>query len=86
MNNNDLIAEYVKEKYPEILTTCDFAVFQLKAAVAELGKNIGNGIKEIVDSIDWKQLKQISDEALKQAEQDEKEEEVKRNEVKEWVE
>ena len=47
MRENDLIAEYVKENYPEILGTFDFAMFKLRAACRECGKAIAEEIKKI---------------------------------------
>lgn len=47
MRENDLIAEYVKENYPEILTTFDFACFKLRVTCQEFGKAIAEEIKKI---------------------------------------
>lgn len=47
MNDNDLIAEYIKENYPEMLGTFDFAMYKLHAACRELGKVIAEEIKKI---------------------------------------
>lgn len=42
MSENDVIAEYVKEQYPWILDTIDFAVYKLKMK----WKTMVNEIKE----------------------------------------
>ena len=35
MTRNDMIAEYVREKRPEIITSADFAIFAMKKALEE---------------------------------------------------
>ena len=42
MSENDVIAEYVKEQYPWILDTIDFAIYKLKMQ----WKSMANEIKE----------------------------------------
>ena len=42
MSENDVIAEYVKERYPWILDTIDFAIYKLKMQ----WKSMANEIKE----------------------------------------
>lgn len=42
MSENDVIAEYVKERYPWILDTIDFAIYKLKMQ----WKSMTNEIKE----------------------------------------
>lgn len=34
---NDIIADYVREKYPSILTTVDFALYSFGASLREFG-------------------------------------------------
>lgn len=38
MNENDLIAEYVKERYPYLLNTIDFAVYRFGKAAQKMGQ------------------------------------------------
>lgn len=47
MNENDIIAEFVKEKYPELLGTYDFAWFRLRKAALKMQSDIAEGLKEI---------------------------------------
>lgn len=47
MSENDVIAEYVKEKYPEILETMDFAVYKFGAAVRETRDKLVEAIRKI---------------------------------------
>ena len=49
MNENDLIAEYVKENYPEILETYDFVSFKLIKAAKELEKIITQKCNDLFD-------------------------------------
>lgn len=44
MSENDYIAEYVKEKRPEIIGTIDFVVWKI-------GKEISNAVKVVTESI-----------------------------------
>lgn len=37
-SQNDIIADYVREKFPEILGTLDFGIYSLGANIRELGK------------------------------------------------
>ena len=53
MNQNDIIAEYVKKEYPEILKTMDFAVFNFKMNV----KNIADSMVESFKKMDLSNLK-----------------------------
>ncbi len=43
-SNNDILAEYVREKYPEILRTIDFALYSFKEHI----KNMSVAFKEMV--------------------------------------
>ena len=50
MNENDYIAEYIKEKYPKLLGM-DYAVWKM-------GRLLGDAIGKLVDAfraIDWEQ-------------------------------
>lgn len=40
MNENDIIAEYVKERFPEILETFDFAAYRLGVSWKKFGKEL----------------------------------------------
>lgn len=67
MNENDIIAEYVKSKFPNILSTADFALFKLGKTlsrfvqsayepVAELYTEYEKAMKECEEQQDtWKQ-------------------------------
>ena len=35
MNENDIIAMYVKEKFPELINTVDYSMFRLKTTANE---------------------------------------------------
>ena len=47
MSENDLIAEYVKENYPDLLETFDFAAYKLLAHVRKTGEEFAAAISEI---------------------------------------
>ncbi len=47
MSKNDIIAEYVKQNYPEILATTDFAIFSLQMVVRNFTKTFSKAIKQV---------------------------------------
>lgn len=47
MSKNDIIAEYVKQNYPEILATTDFAIFSLQMVVRDFTKTLSKAIKQV---------------------------------------
>lgn len=49
MNENDIIAEYVKSKFPNILSTADFALYRLGYKLQEMA----TGVVETAKQIDW---------------------------------
>lgn len=57
MTENDIIAEYVKRKHPEILTSIDFAVFHIGMVCSIFS----DGIRAKLKRIDFSRL----EEALK---------------------
>ena len=64
MNENDLIAEYVREKYPEMLESVDFAVFRL---IKAWGKMV-NDFSETLKNIDFSKLTEAIN-AMKEGEE-----------------
>ena len=46
MTENDYIAEYVKERCPEVIQTVDFAFWKLGKSISEFGE-------ELVKSFKW---------------------------------
>lgn len=65
MNENDLIAEYVKEQYPELLNTFEFAIFRLRKAAEKMA----NDFKETLKSIDFSKLTEAIN-AMQEGEED----------------
>ena len=59
MNENDLIAKYVKEKCPEILDTQEFALFKAKKIMIETAKQNVEKLNELVIEIHDKLKPQI---------------------------
>lgn len=57
MTRNDVIAEYVKERFPEILTTIDFAVFNFKMAC----KSSVDSFEKAIKKIDFSHLQKTVD-------------------------
>lgn len=51
MNENDLITEYIKEYYPEILETADFYYFKLGKLLSKSITDLLNPIKDILQQI-----------------------------------
>ena len=51
MNENDLIAEYIKERYPEILQTMDFTVFKFRKTISKVITDCFEPIKNLVQQI-----------------------------------
>lgn len=57
MSENDIIAQYVREKYPEILTSVDFGLYKFSLAC----RNMANDLKEAFKNIDFSKLaKQVN--------------------------
>lgn len=54
MTENDIIAEYVKRKHPEILTSIDFAAFHLGMACSIFSDSLRAKLKRI----DFSRLKE----------------------------
>ena len=52
MSENDIIAQYVREKYPEILTSVDFELYKFSLA----WRNMVNDLKEAFKNIDFSKL------------------------------
>lgn len=46
-SENDYIAEFVKERYPEILDTFEYASYRLNVACCELRDCVAEGIVEV---------------------------------------
>lgn len=55
MSKNDIIAEYVKHNYPEILETTDFAIFSFQMAVRSFAKTFS----EVIKKVNFEKLKEI---------------------------
>jgi len=60
MTDNDYIAEYVKERCPELLNTTDYSLWKLGKAVSEAVQTLVEGFK----AIDWSKV--LIDEKEKQ--------------------
>lgn len=52
MTENDYIAEYVKERCPELLNTVDYSMWKLGKAASEFVQTIADSIK----AIDWSKV------------------------------
>ena len=52
MSENDIIAQYVREKHPEILTSVDFGLYKFSLA----WRNMVNDLKEAFKNIDFSKL------------------------------
>ena len=68
MNENDLIAEYVKENYPELLQTMDFAVFKLGKTISKVISDCFDPIKNLVQQIMYEDPGRLVNEEAKQEE------------------
>lgn len=69
MRENDYIAEYIKEKRPEIISSFDFFMWKM-------AKIIAGTVKSVVDAFSDIDLSSVDLSALQQAEADEDEEET----------
>ena len=58
MSDNDVIAEYVKAHYPEILKTIDFNLYKLSYACRSFCESFSNAFK----GVDLKKLVDLADE------------------------
>lgn len=52
MTENDYIAEYVKERCPELLNTMDYSLWKLGKAVSGAVQTLVEGLK----AIDWSKI------------------------------
>lgn len=68
MSENDYIAEYIKEKRPEIISSFDFFMWKM-------AKIIAGTVKSVVDAFSGIDLSSVDLSALQQAEEDEDDEE-----------
>lgn len=69
MSENDYIAEYIKEKRPEIISSFDFFIWKT-------AKMIAGTVKSIVDVFSGIDLSSVDLSALQKAAEDEDEEET----------
>lgn len=51
MTENDYIAEYVKERYPQLLNI-DFAMWKAGRTVGEAMRSVGEAIAEIMEQME----------------------------------
>lgn len=58
MKEDEIIAQYVKERYPEILRTYDFAIYEFHTACREFCDDFVRAIRKV----DFTKLKQLVDE------------------------
>lgn len=47
MSENDMIAEYIKERMTELLTTCDFALYRLGYKLKEMASDVAEAAMKI---------------------------------------
>lgn len=69
MRENDYIAEYIKEKRPELIRSFDFVFWKMSRITAD-------AVKKIIDTFSGIDLSSVDLSALQQAEADEDEEET----------
>ena len=69
MSENDYIAEYIKERRPELIRSFDFILWKMSRITA-------NAVKKIIDTFSGIDLSSVDLSALQQAEADEDEEET----------
>ena len=68
MSENDYIAEYIKEKRPELIRSFDFAFWKMSRIMAD-------AVKKIIDAFSGIDLSSVDLSALQQAAEDEDDEE-----------
>lgn len=57
MSENDIIAEYIRERHPHMLNSVDFVIYKMEF----MWRNIAETIIETVKNIDFTVLKQVVD-------------------------
>lgn len=57
MSENDIIAEYIRDKYPEMLGTADFALYKMALAL----RGVASSIVEAFQKLDLKELQKVAD-------------------------
>ena len=60
MTENDYIAEYVKERRPEILTSFDYIIFRITKTIAEVVNIFTSGFSEVWSNLTPEQKAVIS--------------------------
>ena len=68
MSENDYIAEYIKERRPELIRLFDFILWKMSRITA-------NAVKKIIDTFSGIDLSSVDLSALQQAAEDEDDEE-----------
>ena len=68
MSENDYIAEYIKERRPELIRSFDFILWKMSRITA-------NAVKKIIDTFSGIDLLSVDLSALQQAAEDEDDEE-----------
>lgn len=69
MSENDYIAEYIKERRPELIRSFDFVFWKMSRITAD-------AVKKIIDAFSGIDLSSVDLSALQQAAEDEAEEET----------
>lgn len=69
MSENDYIAEYIKERRPELIRSFDFILWKMSRITAD-------AVKKIIDTFSGIDLSSVDLSALQQAAEDEDEEET----------
>ena len=64
MSENDMIAEFIKEQYPELLDTFEFAIFRIQKHVEKMAKSIAEGIKAMNFSDLKKVLEKVNESSV----------------------
>ena len=64
MEENDVIAEYIKAKYPELLTSIDFAFFK----IGMICRGFVNAVTESFKDIDFETIKKFANEKMQESE------------------
>lgn len=75
MSENDIIAEYVKERFPKLLKTTDFAFYRLGCCLGNVAKSFVESVKQIdfgaitkamKEYEEWKETEEVMQDTWKQ--------------------
>lgn len=63
MSENDIIAEFIKSKYPELISGLDFTFYKIGKIAGEAIKELSKNLSKVFSSIDIESIKDFVNDA-----------------------